>query len=163
MGATFEKSARVQGGKVFTKDFINNGKEGEAIKSIKKPFFLWTLFAFLFRMDLKRVSMMKEKQNMTTKKMNKMSWLVALGVGVMLTTGAVAQQMLPTDTEAAQLEDAIAQTTGEFDQMNLGYIHSLGMQQKAWNDPLSHMGEGQLKPGYSRYTWSPDVAGVGID
>ena len=94
---------------------------------------------------------------MTTKKMNKMSWLVAFGVGVMLTTGAVAQQMLPTDTEAAQLEDAIAQTTGEFDQMNLGYIHSLGMQQKAWNDPLSHMGEGQLKPGYSRYTWSPDV------
>jgi len=94
---------------------------------------------------------------MTTKEMNKMSWLGALGVGVMLTTGAMAQQMLPTDTEAAQLEDAIAQTTGEFDQMNLGYIHSLGMQQKAWNDPLSHMGEGQLKPGYSRYTWSPDV------
>ena len=94
---------------------------------------------------------------MTTKKMNKMSWLGALGVGIILTTGAMAQQMLPTDTEAAQLEDAIAQTTGEFDQMNLGYIHSLGMQQKAWNDPLSHMGEGQLKPGYSRYTWSPDV------
>ncbi|MBQ7413624.1 MAG: TrbG/VirB9 family P-type conjugative transfer protein [Alphaproteobacteria bacterium] len=94
---------------------------------------------------------------MTKKNMHKMNWLGAVAVSVLMATGAMAQQMLPTDTEAAQLEDAIAQTTGEFDQMNLGYIHSLGMQQKAWNDPLSHMGEGQLKPGYSRYNWSPDV------
>ncbi|MBR6412464.1 MAG: TrbG/VirB9 family P-type conjugative transfer protein [Alphaproteobacteria bacterium] len=94
---------------------------------------------------------------MTKRKLNKMNRLGAFMVGALLSGGAMAQQMLPTDTEAAQLEDAIAQTTGEFDQMNLGYIHSLGMQQKAWNDPLSHMGEGQLKPGYSRYTWSPDV------
>ena len=94
---------------------------------------------------------------MTNKKSIKMSWLALVGVACVLGTAARAQQMLPTDTEAAQLEDAIAQTTGEFDQMNLGYIHSLGMQQKAWNDPLSHMGEGQLKPGYSRYNWSPDI------
>ena len=94
---------------------------------------------------------------MMTQKLNKMNWLGAVAVAVLLSGPAVAQQMLPTDTEAAQLEDAIAQTTGEYDQMNLGYIHSLGMLQKAWNDPLSHMGEGQLKPGYSRYTWSPDV------
>ena len=94
---------------------------------------------------------------MMTQKLNKINWLGAMAVAVLLSSQAIAQQMLPTDTEAAQLEDAIAQTTGEFDQMNLGYIHSLGMQQKAWNDPLSHMGEGQLKPGYSRYTWSPDV------
>ena len=94
---------------------------------------------------------------MMTKKSNKINWLAVAAVTVALSGPVMAQQMLPTDTEAAQLEDAIAQTTGEFDQMNLGYIHSLGMQQKAWNDPLSHMGEGQLKPGYSRYTWSPDV------
>ena len=94
---------------------------------------------------------------MMTKKMHKLSWLSAFGVALAIAGGAMAQQMLPTDTEAAQLQDAIAQTTGEFDQMNLGYIHSLGMQQKAWNDPLAHMGEGQLKPGYSRYNWSPDV------
>jgi len=94
---------------------------------------------------------------MMIEKIRKMSWLAVFGVVALVAVGAKAQQMLPTDTEAAQLEDAIAQTTGEFDQMNLGYIHSLGMQQKAWNDPLAHMGEGQLKPGYSRYTWSPDV------
>ncbi len=94
---------------------------------------------------------------MITQKTHKMKWLGAISLMVLMAVGAQAQQMLPTDTEAAQLEDAIAQTTGEFDQVNLGYIHSLGMQQKAWNDPLSHMGEGQLKPGYSRYNWSPDV------
>lgn len=94
---------------------------------------------------------------MTTEKIIKMSKLGVLCAVVALSGAVYAQQVLPTDTEAAQLEDAIAQTTGEFDQMNLNYIHSLGMQQKAWNDPLSHMGEGQLKPGYSRYSWSPDV------
>lgn len=94
---------------------------------------------------------------MITEKIIKMSQLGALCAFVALSGAVYAQQVLPTDTEAAQLEDAIAQTTGEFDQMNLNYIHSLGMQQKAWNDPLSHMGEGQLKPGYSRYSWSPDV------
>lgn len=94
---------------------------------------------------------------MTTTNTHKIGMFTALALTMTLGTAAVAQQMLPTDTEAAQLEDAIAQTSGEFDQVNLGYIHSLGMQQKAWNDPLSHMGEGQIKPGYSRYNWSPDV------
>lgn len=68
-----------------------------------------------------------------------------------------AQQPLPEDTEAAQLQDAITQSSGEYDEMNLGYIQSLGMQQKAWNNPMAHMGEGQTKPGYSRYAWTPDV------
>lgn len=67
------------------------------------------------------------------------------------------QQMLPANVEAGQLYDAMAQTSGEFDTMNLNYIHSLAMQQKAWNDPMAHLGEGQLKPGYSRYVWAPDT------
>lgn len=87
----------------------------------------------------------------------KLGWLGAVSIVILTAVGVQAQQMLPTDVEAAQLSDAIAQTTGEFDAMNLGYIHSLGMQQKAWNDPLSHMGEGQTKPGYSRYNWTPDT------
>ncbi len=87
----------------------------------------------------------------------KMCWLGAVSLMVLATVGARAQQVLPTDVEAAQLSDAIAQTTGEFDAVNLGYIHSLGMQQKAWNDPMAHLGEGQTKPGYSKYTWTPDV------
>lgn len=87
----------------------------------------------------------------------KMCWLGAVSLIVLATVGVQAQQVLPTDVEAAQLSDAIAQTTGEFDAVNLGYIHSLGMQQKAWNDPMAHLGEGQTKPGYSKYTWTPDV------
>ena len=87
----------------------------------------------------------------------KMNWIGAAGFVILTAIGVQAQQMLPTDVEAQQLSDAMAQTSGEFDAMNLGYIHSLGMQQKAWNDPLSHLGEGQTKPGYSRYTWTPEV------
>lgn len=87
----------------------------------------------------------------------KLNWLGAVSICLLTAFGASAQQMLPTDVEEMQLSDAIAQTSGEYDAMNLGYIHSLGMQQKAWNDPLSHMGEGQSKPGYSRYTWTPEV------
>ena len=94
---------------------------------------------------------------MMTKKILKNSYFGIMAIALSVSTAAFSQQMLPMDTEAAQLEDAMAQTAGEFDQMDLGYIHSLGMQQKAWNDPLSHMGEGQIKPGYSRYNWSPDV------
>ncbi len=87
----------------------------------------------------------------------KMCWLGAVSLAVLMSANVSAQQMLPTDVEAAQLSDAIAQTTGEFDAVNLGYIHSLGMQQKAWNDPMAHLGEGQTKPGYSKYNWTPDV------
>ena len=68
-----------------------------------------------------------------------------------------AQQVAPGDVDGALMSDAMAQTAGSFDTMNLSYISSLGMQQKAWNDPMQHMGEGQSKPGYSKYIWSPDV------
>ncbi|MDR2902232.1 MAG: TrbG/VirB9 family P-type conjugative transfer protein, partial [Lactobacillales bacterium] len=94
---------------------------------------------------------------MSHKYIRKISWLGAASLSILLATSAMAQQMLPTDVEAAQLSDAIAQTTGEFDAVNIGYIHSLGMQQKAWNDPMAHLGEGQTKPGYSKYNWTPDV------
>ncbi|MBO5997174.1 MAG: TrbG/VirB9 family P-type conjugative transfer protein [Alphaproteobacteria bacterium] len=70
---------------------------------------------------------------------------------------ANAQQVAPGDVDGALMSDAMAQTAGSFDTMNLSYLSSLGMQQKAWNDPMQHMGEGQIKPGYSRYIWSPDV------
>ncbi len=90
-------------------------------------------------------------------KMSKINCLATAGLIILTATGTQAQQILPTNVESEQLSDAIAQTNGEFDSVNLNYIHSLGMQQKAWNDPMSHMGEGQSKPGYSKYTWSPDV------
>lgn len=84
-------------------------------------------------------------------------WVSAIAFCALVSMPVFAQQDLPTNTEAGQLADAIAQTAGEYDAMNLSYIQSFGMQQKAWNDPLSHLGEGQTKPGYSKYVWSPDV------
>ena len=94
---------------------------------------------------------------MLKQKSNKFHWLTGVALAAFFATSATAQSILPANTQAEQLSDAIAQTNGEFDSVNLDYIHSLGMQQKAWNDPLSHMGEGQSKPGYSKYTWTPDV------
>ena len=88
-----------------------------------------------------------------TKKIGLMASLSILA----LTTGVCAQQVAPGDVDGALMSDAMAQTAGSFDTMNLSYISSLGMQQKAWNDPMQHMGEGQIKPGYSKYIWSPDV------
>ena len=70
---------------------------------------------------------------------------------------AQAQVQTPADTESALIMDAINQNAGDFDQVDLSYIHSLGMQQKAWNNPMEHLGEGQTKPGYSKYNWTPDT------
>lgn len=51
------------------------------------------------------------------------------------------------------------QSQGMYQPMNIGYtgISSLGMTQSAWLDPLQNLGEGQSKPAYSRYYWSPDL------
>ena len=68
------------------------------------------------------------------------SFLACLCVSV-----AFAQVQTPTDTESAMMMDAINQNAGAFDQVDLSYIHSMGMQQKAWNNPMEHLGEGQTK------------------
>ena len=53
-----------------------------------------------------------------------------------------AQQIqTPADANAAMAMDAMAQSAGDFDQVDLSYIHTLGMQQKAWNNPMEHLGE----------------------
>ncbi len=51
------------------------------------------------------------------------------------------------------------QSQGMYQPMNMGYtgISSLGMTQSAWLDPLQNLGEGQSKPAYSKYYWSPDL------
>lgn len=54
------------------------------------------------------------------------------------------------------------QSQGMYQPMNMSYmggggINSLGMVQSAWLDPLQNLGEGQSKPAYSRYYWSPDL------
>ena len=87
----------------------------------------------------------------------KISMMATAGLFAFAVSMASAQQVAPGDVSGALMTDAMNQTAGSFDTMNLSYISSLGMQQKAWNDPMQHMGEGQSKPGYSRYIWSPDV------
>lgn len=87
----------------------------------------------------------------------KLLMMTTFGVFAFTCCVARAQQVQPGNVDAAQMSDAMAQTAGSFDTINLSYITSLGMQQKAWNDPMQHLGEGQTKPGYSRYVWTPDV------
>ena len=82
---------------------------------------------------------------------------VLTGVLSVIALPVFAQMNLPTDPQAQQVADAIAGAAGEYDEVNLDYIHPLGMQQKAWNNPLAHMGSGQSKPGYSKYNWTPDT------
>ena len=62
----------------------------------------------------------------------------------------VDQQVMDASAEQAQ---------GNYTPMNLGYagFNSLGMTQAAWLDPLQNLGEGQSKPAYSRYYWTPDL------
>lgn len=57
------------------------------------------------------------------------------------------------------LDQNADQSQGQYMPMNLGYagFNSLGMTQAAWLDPLQNLGEGQSKPAYSKYYWSPDL------
>lgn len=76
--------------------------------------------------------------------------LLAAGVTVCETSAQVDQQMMDASAEQAQ---------GNYSPMNMGYagFNSLGMTQAAWLDPMQNLGEGQTKPAYSRYYWSPDL------
>lgn len=65
---------------------------------------------------------------------------------------ASAQQTAARDS----MDAAIEQSNGQYSEMDMPFW-SLGMQQKAWNKPMEHLGEGQSKPGYSRYYWTPDL------
>ena len=51
------------------------------------------------------------------------------------------------------------QANGQYQPMDMTYagFNSLGMMQSAWLDPLQNLGEGQSKPAYSKYYWSPDL------
>ena len=76
-----------------------------------------------------------------------------LGLALLLSSKANAQVN-------QQIMDASAdQSQGNYTPMNLDYagFNSLGMTQAAWLDPLQNLGEGQTKPAYSRYYWTPDL------
>ena len=69
-----------------------------------------------------------------------------------LTHTAAAQQTAARES----MDAAIEQSNGQYSEIDMPFW-SLGMQQKAWNKPMEHLGEGQSKPGYSRYYWTPDL------
>lgn len=68
-----------------------------------------------------------------------------------------------SDANAQATQDSLNQNAdqsqGQYQPMNMGYagFNSLGMTQSAWLDPLQNLGEGQSKPAYSKYYWSPDL------
>ncbi len=67
---------------------------------------------------------------------------------------------LPANAQLVESANMQAdQSMGTYAPMDMSYagFNSIGMVQKAWLDPLQHMGEGQIKPAYSRYYWSPDL------
>lgn len=77
----------------------------------------------------------------------------------------VLSMLLAHSAEAGKLLDDTTmdqyanQQNGDYQAMNLNYagFNSLGMIQEAWQDPLQNLGEGQSKPAYSKYYWTPDL------
>lgn len=56
------------------------------------------------------------------------------------------------------LDQTANNAQGQYQPMNMSYaMGSMGMTQSAWLDPLQNLGEGQTKPAYSKYYWSPDL------
>ncbi len=57
------------------------------------------------------------------------------------------------------LDQNADQAQGNYAATNLNYLGggSLGMMQSAWKDPIRHMGEGQSRPGYTKYYWTPEL------
>ena len=71
-----------------------------------------------------------------------------------LATSPVFAELISSSKDT--MDTAIEQSNGQYSEMDMPFW-SLGMQQKAWNKPMEHLGEGQSKPGYSKYYWTPDL------
>lgn len=84
----------------------------------------------------------------------KIQALAFLFVSCVCAGAAFAQQ---PSAARESMDAAIEQHNGQYSEMDMSYLSSLGMQQKAWNNPTQHLGEGQTKPGYSKYYWKPDL------
>lgn len=84
-------------------------------------------------------------------KMLKIVSVLVLAAGVVSTAEAqVTKGALDQNADQAQ---------GNYAATNLNYLGggSLGMMQSAWKDPIRHMGEGQSRPGYTKYYWTPEL------
>ncbi len=97
-------------------------------------------------------------QNNLKNKENVMKTSLKFGIFALLSVLAIkpAEAKLLDEGTMDQYAD---QSQGNYQPMNLNYagFNSLGMIQSAWQDPLQNLGEGQSKPAYSKYYWSPDL------
>ena len=82
------------------------------------------------------------------------NWIFVI-LSLLLADTAQAGKLLDDTT----MDQYANQQNGDYQPMNLGYagFNSLGMIQNAWQDPLQNLGEGQSKPAYSKYYWTPDL------
>ncbi len=58
----------------------------------------------------------------------KLLMMTAISLMAFSPLSLAAQQVQPSNVDAAQISDAMAQTAGSFDTINLSYLTSLGMQ-----------------------------------
>ena len=88
-----------------------------------------------------------------------MKKILYITAGLLLTAGAAfAQSAGSIDTTSMdKIDSMIEQSSGSYPPIDTGMMTSRGMLQKAWSDPMKNMGEGQTKPGYTRYVWSSDM------
>lgn len=84
----------------------------------------------------------------------KLSKILILSGGIIFMSTGVKSQVTMNN-----LDQNADQSQGQYMPMDLGYagFSSLGMTQAAWLDPLQNLGEGQSRPAYSKYYWSPDL------
>lgn len=82
--------------------------------------------------------------------------ILMMSLAILPSGKASAGQLLEDTSSLDQYDD---QSRGNYQPMNLNYagFNSIGMIQSAWQDPLQNLGEGQTKPAYSKYYWSPDL------
>ncbi len=87
--------------------------------------------------------------------MNKLRNILSVVTLIMVSSFVAKAQVTKNN-----LDQNADQTQGNYAATNLNYlggVGSLGMMQSAWKNPLQHMGEGQTKPGYSKYYWTPEL------
>ncbi len=85
--------------------------------------------------------------------------ILVLMIGMLFTHNLYAAGLVTDDNSNSSYDQSADQSQGNYQSMNLGYagFGSIGMFQEAWQDPLQNLGEGQSKPAYSKYYWTPDL------
>jgi len=80
--------------------------------------------------------------------------LILVVIGILFSMNAYAQLV-----DEGSMDQTANHSNGNYGAMDMTYagFGSLGMIQEAWRDPMQNLGEGQTKPAYSKYYWTPDL------